>query len=260
MKLKKNNHLLYLTLVSLFLVWFIAAFLIFPNVNIVYHTFFSDGKFSFRAIEKIFTSARAVKGLKNSFLLAFTITITSNILGIFVVLVTEYYKVAGARFLSVIYKIPMVFGGVVLANGYLFGYGAHGFLTGILTKVFPELDPYWFSGYLAVVFVMTFACTTNHLIFLKNALVNIDYQTVEAARNLGAGSFYILRRVVLPVLKPVLLTCTIMLFQTGLMAVSAPTMVGGRDFADYRAYDTDLFGKNEFKGYCGGPVFDIGNC
>ena len=37
MKLKKNNHLLYLTLVSLFLVWFIAAFLIFPNVNIVYH-------------------------------------------------------------------------------------------------------------------------------------------------------------------------------------------------------------------------------
>ena len=230
MKLKKNNHLLYLTLVSLFLVWFIAAFLIFPNVNIVYHTFFSDGKFSFRAIEKIFTSARAVKGLKNSFLLAFTITITSNILGIFVVLVTEYYKVAGARFLSVIYKIPMVFGGVVLANGYLFGYGAHGFLTGILTKVFPELDPYWFSGYLAVVFVMTSACTTNHLIFLKNALVNIDYQTVEAARNLGAGSFYILRRVVLPVLKPVLLTCTIMLFQTGLMAVSAPTMVGGRDF------------------------------
>ena len=182
------------------------------SVNIVYHTFFSDGKFSFRAIEKIFTSARAVKGLKNSFLLAFTITITSNILGIFVVLVTEYYKVAGARFLSVIYKIPMVFGGVVLANGYLFGYGAHGFLTGILTKVFPELDPYWFSGYLAVVFVMTFACTTNHLIFLKNALVNIDYQTVEAARNLGAGSFYILRRVVLPVLKPVLLTCTIMLF------------------------------------------------
>ncbi len=145
---KKNNHLLYLTLVSLFLVWFIAAFLIFPNVNIVYHTFFSDGKFSFRAIEKIFTSARAVKGLKNSFLLAFTITITSNILGIFVVLVTEYYKVAGARFLSVIYKIPMVFGGVVLANGYLFGYGAHGFLTGILTKVFPSWIPTGFQDIL----------------------------------------------------------------------------------------------------------------
>lgn len=230
MKFRKNNHLLYLTVVSIFLVWFIIAFLIYPNINIVYHTFFADGKFSIRAIEKIFTSARAVKGLKNSFLLAFTIMITSNILGIFVVLVTEYFDIAGSRFLSVVYKIPMVFGGVVLANGYLFSYGANGFLTRMLREVFPQMDPYWFSGYLAVVFVMTFACTTNHLIFLRNALMNIDYQTVEAARNLGAGSFYILRRVVFPVLKPVLLTCTIMLFQTGLMAVSAPTMVGGRDF------------------------------
>ena len=230
MKFRKNNHLLYLTVVSIFLVWFIIAFLIYPNINIVYHTFFADGKFSIRAIEKIFTSARAVKGLKNSFLLAFTIMITSNILGIFVVLVTEYFDIAGSRFLSVVYKIPMVFGGVVLANGYLFSYGANGFLTRMLREVFPQMDPYWFSGYLAVVFVMTFACTTNHLIFLRNALMNIDYQTVEAARNLGAGSFYILRRGVFPVLKPVLLTCTIMLFQTGLMAVSAPTMVGGRDF------------------------------
>lgn len=230
MKFRKNNHLLYLTVVSIFLVWFIVAFLIYPNINIVYHTFFADGKFSIRAIEKIFISARAVKGLKNSFLLAFTIMITSNILGIFVVLVTEYFDIAGSRFLSVVYKIPMVFGGVVLANGYLFSYGANGFLTRMLREVFPQMDPYWFSGYLAVVFVMTFACTTNHLIFLRNTLMNIDYQTVEAARNLGAGSFYILRRVVFPVLKPVLLTCTIMLFQTGLMAVSAPTMVGGRDF------------------------------
>lgn len=106
-----------------------------------------------------------MKGLKNSFLLAFTIMITSNILGIFVVLVTEYFDIAGSRFLSVVYKIPMVFGGVVLANGYLFSYGANGFLTRMLREVFPQMDPYWFSGYLAVVFVMTFACTTNHLIF-----------------------------------------------------------------------------------------------
>lgn len=230
MNFKRKNQLLYLTVVSIFLVWFVTAFLIYPNINIVYHTFFMDGKFSMRAIEKIFTSARAVKGLKNSFILAFTITITSNILGIFVVLVTEYFQIAGSRFLSVVYKIPMVFGGVVLANGYLFSYGANGFLTRMLNQIFPGINPYWFSGYLAVAFVMTFACTTNHLIFLRNALMNIDYQTVEAARNLGAGSFYILRRVVFPVLKPVLLTCTIMLFQTGLMAVSAPSMVGGRDF------------------------------
>ena len=125
---RKNNPA-YLISVSIFLTWFIAAFLIYPNINIVHRTFFPDGEFSFRVFERIFTSARAVKGLKNSFLLAFTIMLTSNVLGIFVVLVTEYFEVAGSKFLRIVYKIPMVFGGVVLANGYLFGYGANGFLT-----------------------------------------------------------------------------------------------------------------------------------
>lgn len=54
MKFRKKNHLLYLTVVSIFLVWFIVAFLIYPNINIVYHTFFADGKFSIRAIENFY--------------------------------------------------------------------------------------------------------------------------------------------------------------------------------------------------------------
>jgi len=229
-KFKFSKKNVYLFLVSIFLIWFITAFLIYPNINIIYRTFFTEGKFSIRAVSKIFNSPRAVKSLKNSFVLAATLTVTANILGIFVVLVTEYFELKGSRFLSIVYKIPMVFGGVVLANGYLFGYGSNGFLTNTLVQIFPGLDPYWFSGYIAVVFVMTFACTTNHLIFLKNALLNVDYQTIEAAKNMGAGQFYILRRVVLPTLMPVLLTCTIMLFQMGLMAMSAPLMVGGTDF------------------------------
>ena len=229
-KFKFSKKNVYLFLVSIFLIWFITAFLIYPNINIIYRTFFTEGKFSIRAVSKIFNSPRAVKSLKNSFVLAATLTVTANILGIFVVLVTEYFELKGSGFLSIVYKIPMVFGGVVLANGYLFGYGSNGFLTNTLVQIFPGLDPYWFSGYIAVVFVMTFACTTNHLIFLKNALLNVDYQTIEAAKNMGAGQFYILRRVVLPTLMPVLLTCTIMLFQMGLMAMSAPLMVGGTDF------------------------------
>ena len=90
--------------------------------------------------------------------------------------------------------------------------------------------PQWFDGYWAVLFVMTFAITSNHVIFLSNAMKKIDFQTIEAAKNMGASPLYILRRVVLPVLKPTLFAVTILLFLTGLGATSAPLVLGGKNF------------------------------
>jgi iron(III) transport system permease protein len=78
--------------------------------------------------------------------------------------------------------------------------------------------------------VMTFATTTNHMLFVANALKGVDYQTIEAARNLGASTWTILRRIVLPMLKPTLFAVTILSFLTGLGALSAPQVLGGRDF------------------------------
>ena len=73
---------------------------------------------------------------------------------------------------------------------------------------------------------MTFACTSNHALFLRNAIRGIDYNTVEAARNLGARPFKVLLRVVMPTLLPTLFSLTVMTFITGLCAMSAPTLLG----------------------------------
>ena len=92
------------------------------------------------------------------------------------------------------------------------------------------MDPGWFSGFFAVLAVMTFATTTNHMLFVTNALKGVDYQTIEAARNMGASTWTILRRIVLPMLKPTLFAVTVLSFLTGLGALSAPQVLGGRDF------------------------------
>lgn len=210
--------------------WFIIAFMIIPNLDILKTVFFSDGGFSSETISKIFNSERAMRGIKNSFLLAFTLTITTSIIGILEVLFLDYFKIKGKWFLTLCYMIPLIFGGIMLANGYLFTYGSRGFVTKFLVELFPNLPVDWFSGYGAVLFLMTFACTTNYMIFFRNSFKSIDYQTIEAAKGLGASNFTVLIKVVLPALKPILLTCIILLFQTGLMAMSAPLMVGGQEF------------------------------
>lgn len=210
--------------------WFIFAFMIVPNLEILKTVFFSGKESIGELIGKIFRSERAVKGIQNSFVLAVFVTVTTTIVGILEVLFLDYFKLRGRQFLNLCYMIPLVFGGIMLANGYLFTYGSKGFVTKLLNPIFPALPANWFEGFGAVLFLMTFACTANYMIFFRNAFKGIDFQTVEAAKGLGASNFTVLTKVVLPALKPVLLTCIILLFQTGLMAMSAPLMVGGKKF------------------------------
>ena len=210
--------------------WFILACLVLPNLNLLYTVFFGEGGFSLEPFQKLLKSKKAMKSLANSFILAPTLSLTVGFVGISLVLITEYFDVKGANILRLGYMTTLIYGGVTLVSGYKFIYGSTGFLTQFLLTVFPDMNRKWFEGYWAVLFVMTFSCTSNHMIFLRNAMRSVDFQTVEAARNMGASQWTILTRVVLPVMLPSLFAVTILTFITGLSAMSAPMMVGGTGF------------------------------
>lgn len=213
----------------LFFAWFIFTFLIFPNINTIKETFYADGHFTMEYVRKI-TTARPLKGLKNSLILAVTLTITVNIIGTFIVLACDYFKIWGSKILKIVYSSTLIYGGIVLVSGYKLVYGDQGFVTKFLMNIFPNMNQNWFTGYVAVAFVMSFACTSNHIMFLSNAVKGLDYQTIEAAKNMGASQWYILRRVVLPTLAPTFFSITILTFLTGLGATAAPMVLGGKEF------------------------------
>lgn len=214
----------------LFFLWFIVACLIYPNINTIWSVFVQDGHFTLEPLQKLIGSAKAMRSLKNSFILAPTLSITVGVIGVSLVLITEYFEVKGAKILRLGYMTTLIYGGIILASGYKFIYGNKGILTGFLAKIFPAFPTDWFHGYWAVLFVMTFACTSNHMIFLRNAMRAVDFQTVEAAQNMGASTMRILFKVVLPVLTPSLLAVTILTFITGLSATSVPLLIGGTEF------------------------------
>lgn len=211
-------------------IWFIFSFLIYPIITIVLEVFWQDGTFTFTAFEKVVRSNRAMKAVGNSFILAVALTLTANIVGTFNVLVTEYFDLKGSKLLRVGYFTPLVFGGVILASAYLAIYGRTGFVTEFLQGFIPDLETNWFQGFWPVLFVMTFAVTQNHMIFLRNAVQSLDNNVIEAAQNLGDSQWNILKKVVFPSLKPTFYTLIIMTFSTGIGAFSAPLMIGGNDF------------------------------
>ena len=178
------------------------------------------------AVIRFFLAGSMGKFVWNSLKLAILLMITVNVVGISIVLLTEYFDIKGARILRMGYMTTMIYSGVALVTGYMFLYASDGIITTALKNAFPDVNPTWFSGFNAVLFTMTFACTSNHMLFLRNAIRGIDYNTVEAARNMGANPFKVLWKVVLPTLIPTLFSLTVMTFITGLCAMSAPTLLG----------------------------------
>jgi iron(III) transport system permease protein len=175
---------------------------------------------------RFFLAGNMGKFVWNSLKLALCLIVTVNVVGISIVLLTEYFDIKGAKILRVGYMTTLIYSGVALVTGYMFLYAGDGILTTAIQEVNPDFNPTWFSGYNAVLFTMTFACTSNHALFLRNAIRGIDYNTVEAARNMGAKPFKVLFQVVFPTLLPTLFSLTVMTFITGLCAMSAPTLLG----------------------------------
>lgn len=217
-------------ILKLFLIWFIFSFLVFPNVNLLLKVFIKDGHFSLDAIHKIMKSTRAINSLKNSFLLAVASVVTVNVSGILIVLFTEYFDIKGSKILSLGFMTTLIYGGVVLVTGYKFVYGETGIVTKVLMQFFPNMDPQWFVGFGAVLFIITFSGTSNHMMFLTNAVRNLDYHTIEAAKNMGASQGTILFKIVLPTMKPTIFAITILTFTAALSTMSGPLIVGGPDF------------------------------
>ena len=212
-----------------FFAYLFFGFMLLPCLNTltsIFNTKNAAGERDPFAVIRFFLAGSMGKFVWNSLKLAILLMITVNVVGISIVLLTEYFDIKGARILRMGYMTTMIYSGVALVTGYMFLYASDGILTTALKNAFPNVNPTWFSGFNAVLFTMTFACTSNHMLFLRNAIRGIDYNTVEAARNMGANPFKVLWKVVLPTLIPTLFSLTVMTFITGLCAMSAPTLLG----------------------------------
>ena len=212
----------------LYLYLFVGFMLVpcFNTLASVFTTVNPDGSRDPFAVIRFFFAGSMGRYVWNSLKLAVCLVVTVNIVGVSIVLLTEYFDIKGARILRLGYMTTMIYSGVALVTGYLFLYDRDGIITTQLVKIFPNMNKNWFSGFRAVLFTMTFACTSNHALFLRNAIRGIDYNTVEAARNMGAKPFKVLLKVVFPTLVPTMFSLTVMTFITGLCAMSAPTLLG----------------------------------
>lgn len=209
------------------IVWFVVAFMVFPLISIFKKAFFANGSFSWDNIIKVLGSTSIQKTIWNTLLMSVLTVVLVNIVGIFQILVTEYFDIKGASFVRYMFFVPLVLTSISLVTGLQFLFNEHSVINVFIKNLIPGFNADWFKGFGAVLYIHTFYFNSYFILFVRTNFKKIDYSTIEAAKSLGAKPFNAFMRVALPVMLPSVLSASVLTFITALASNAAPTMVGG---------------------------------
>jgi ABC-type spermidine/putrescine transport system permease subunit II len=150
--------------------------------------------------EEIFALANVVKSLFLSYMIAFCVTILTLLISLLAgyALGTRNFreKFRSVRFVENLSNIPLAFPAITLGLGLLPIYAKLGILNSIAGVVFAHM-----------VMAVPYALRS-----IVGAFLAIPSDFEEAARNLGAGRLYILRRIYIPLIWPGMIAAAVFAF------------------------------------------------
>lgn len=195
---------------------FLAVFLIWPIAQVVWTGFAGrDGSFTLAYAKLIFSDPTLMRGLLNASLVAILVTGLCLLISLPLAILSVRYDFAGRSVLSGLLLVPLVLPPFVGALGVRFVLGRFGPLTRVVQSFgLGEQGIDWLGRYrlLGIVLVEALHLYPIMLLNVQAALANIDPAMEQAAANLGAGRWTILRRITLPLMRPGLFAgCTLVL-------------------------------------------------
>ncbi len=119
--------------------------------------------------------------------------------------------------------ISMVSPPFVSSLAYIQLFGRNGLITKRVLGL--SINPY---GWVGVVVMQTLFFASLNALMIIGMLRKVDMSLVSASADLGAGSGYTLWRIVVPLLRPILLSCFLLSFIRSVSDYGTPVVIGGR--------------------------------
>jgi molybdate transport system permease protein len=171
-----------------------ALFLLLPLVALALRTPWTD-------IGSLLTGGRVRDALRVSLIAATASLLLATVLGIPLAWVLARVEFPGKRWLRAFATLPMVLPPVVGGVALLLAYGRRGLVGEPLGDLTGITIPFSMA---AVVLAGTFVSMPFLVVTVEAALRSGDLRHEEAASSLGAGRWYVFRRVSLPMAAPAL--------------------------------------------------------
>lgn len=192
------------------------------------------GDFTVQHWKRVFASPSSLgifyEPLKNTLIIAISLGVLSVAIGgglAWLVVRTDMpYKKAISNIAMIPYIMPSWT--MTLAWITLFKNQRVGGVPGIFQYLTGIAPPDWFAyGMFPIIVCLTLHYFPFGFMLIGGALSNIDSQLEESAELLGAGSWQIMRKIVFPLVLPVIFSTFLLTFSRGLGTFGAPSFLGG---------------------------------
>ena len=216
-----NTGFLKLLTVALIVVFF-AVFLLLPIYTVV------EEGLRWNLICEVFRNPLYMEGLLNSFLLAVVTTFLVFLISLPLALIYDKLDFPGKGVCNLAMMLPMILPPFVGALGFMQILGHYGVINTILVDFGLErIDFLGGNGrFWSICFIEALHLYPILYLNLVTSLGNIDPAMNEAAKNLGAGRWYRLRRITVPLLKPGILAGGSIVLIWSFTELGTPLMFG----------------------------------
>ncbi|WP_327726266.1 iron ABC transporter permease [Streptomyces sp. NBC_00487] len=171
---------------------------------------------------EFFTSWVDLAVLRNTLVLGALVGLCGTALGFLFAFVQARLDVPGKRILHVIALMPIVSPPFAIATATVVLYGRRGVISNGVFGV--EYDIYGLDG---LVFVLSLSLFPVAYLGLLGMLRGLDPALEEAAMNMGASRWRILRTLILPLVAPGLVAPFLLLFVEAIADLANPLVLGG---------------------------------
>jgi len=221
-RFRRNLGTILLLLPVLFI---LVGYVLYPSIRVLFQSFSRSGEHSLGNYREFFDLEQRsnLEALGNSLYIALGSVVLSALVGVPLAFIFTRYKFPGRDLFSSLAILPLVLPPLVGVISFMFLYGESGIIPRGLQTIFHlEKAPFAIDGVPAIFLVHTYTMYVFFYIFVSGALKNIDVSVIEAAYNLGASRWMVLRKIILPLLTPALVAAALLVFMTSMASFSAP--------------------------------------
>jgi len=202
--------------------------ILYPNLAVVTDSLIRDGSWSLSNYREVLSQRFVLEATFNSIVLSVATVLLCALVAVPLAFLFERYSFPGRRVFAALAALPLVLPPLVGTVAFIFLCGESGILARLWQYISAtQNSPWTLRGWPALLLFHTYTMYPFFYVLTGAGLRRVNASLPEAARSLGASRVIVLRRVLLPQLRPSLIAAALLTFMTSMASFSAPLLFGG---------------------------------
>ncbi len=217
---------------------FLGVFLVYPLAVMLVQSVYFNGRWTLQFVTSLFTNVSNRASLWNTMQIGIYTTLLSTVIALPMAWIFARYTFRGKALMNGLALVPMIMPPFVGALGMKYIFGRCGSINLILERLgLPMVDWFGGGGMLGVIVLEVLHLYPIMFLNVVAALANVDPAMEEAARNLGASSWRILRKITFPLMLPGYFAGAVIVFIWAFTDPGAPLIFEFRNCIPVQIFD-----------------------